>query len=67
MSFDILKELPQGFGMMLLRNSEALNCYLMMPQAERLQVAKDCSIIRTEEEMRRYIEKMGGKAPYQAP
>lgn len=67
MSFDILKELPPGFGMMLLRNATALNSYLIMPQAERLEVARQCSILRTEEEMRRYIEKMGGQAPFRAP
>lgn len=67
MSFDILKELPQGFSTLLSRNPAALDNYLLMPQSERLQVAKQCSILRSEEEMRRYIEKMGANPPFRAP
>lgn len=67
MSFDILKELPMGFGMMLMRNAEALNYYTSLPQTERLAVAKECTIIRTEEDMRRYVEKLGRQRPFDAP
>ena len=56
-----------GFGMMLMRNAEALNYYTSLPQAERLEVAKECTIIRTEEDMRRYVEKLGRQRPFDAP
>ena len=42
-----------GFGMMLMRNAEALNYYT--------------SVIRTEEDMRRYVEKLGRLRPFDAP
>ena len=45
-----MSEFPIGFGMMLMGNASAM---------ERQEVLRECETIRSSEEMRRYVERLG--------
>ncbi len=60
MKFD-LNEVPMGFGMMLMRNANAMDYYASLTDLEREAVLRECESIRSKDEMRAYVDGLGKK------
>ncbi len=56
-----MSEFPIGFGMMLMGNASAMDYFAALPEQERQEVLRECETIRSSEEMRRYVERLGKK------
>ena len=54
-----MSEFPIGFGMILMGNATAMNYFASLPEQERQEVLRECETIRSSEEMRRYVERLG--------
>lgn len=54
-----MSEFPIGFGMMLMGNASAMDYFAVLPEQERQEVLRECETIRSGEEMRRYVERLG--------
>lgn len=56
-----MSEFPIGFGMMLMGNASAMDYFAALPEQERQEALRECETIRSSEEMRRYVERLGKK------
>ena len=54
-----MSEFPIGFGMMLMGIASAMDYFAALPEQERQEVLRECETIRSGEEMRRYVERLG--------
>lgn len=61
MNFDAIGSYPVGFGMMLMRNSNAMDYFTSLTDAERQAVADECTSMRSREEMRAYVDNLAKK------
>ncbi len=54
-------ELPLGFGMALMQDADALKRYATMSATERSSYIEGSKLIRSKEEMQRYVHLFGRK------
>lgn len=55
---NILSELPMGFGMALMQNERAFNVFSAMNDAEKSRVIEGTHRIRSENEMKAYVDRL---------
>jgi hypothetical protein len=54
-------QLPLGFGMALMQDADALKRYATMSATERSSYIEGAKLIRSKEEMQRYVHLFGRK------
>ncbi len=55
----ILSELPMGFGMALMQDERAFRAFSAMNDAEQKRVIEGTRQVRSESEMKAYVDKLG--------
>ncbi len=53
-----LNGIPQGFGMALTKNIEAMNNFLKMNKNEKMKIIELTRSVRSKEEMNRIVDKL---------
>jgi len=55
------EEVPVGFGMALIQNTEATNAFAMMTHAEKQAIWKKARSAKSQEEMRRIVDSIAAQ------
>lgn len=61
MSNHPMRNYPAGFGMQMMHNVDAMDYFMSLSQAQRDEVAAECTNMRSSDEMRAYVNGMAKK------
>lgn len=58
MNINPMKDLTMGFGMALMQNEQALQCFSELPEDKKQQILNQTHSIRSKQEMQNFVNQL---------